>query len=217
MQVFITGVSSGIGLGLVHEYLRRGDQVAGVSRRTPEIANDRFQFHSVDLTDSDTTRTVVQQSVRALGGVDLAILNAGVIGRISDMPGATIDEMKQTMDINLWANKTVMDALLELPEPPKQIVAISSGASVNGHRGWNGYTISKAALNMLTVRLASAYAGTARCVVSMSPGWVRTDMGGPAASLSTTESVERMLKTIDTLTDANSGHFIDNQGNSLPW
>jgi benzil reductase ((S)-benzoin forming) len=77
------------------------------------------------------------------------VLNAGVIAEIKDLQHTGLDEIKRVMDINVWSNKILIDLLISQEEPPKQIAAISSGASVYGNRGWNAYSLSKAALNML--------------------------------------------------------------------
>lgn len=177
-NVFITGVSSGIGLGLAKEYLDRGFDVYGVSRRdVREMGHDlgpQFHFASVDLTDEQHARDVIKQLLSGLKMIDVAILNAGVLGEIKDMQSASLDELRRTMEINVWANKTVIDSLIGLHIPIKQIVTISSGAAVNGNRGWNGYSISKAALNMMTMLYAREHDASHFCAVA--PGLVDTAM-----------------------------------------
>lgn len=147
--IFITGVSSGIGYGLAQGYLQRGDVVFGVSRRTPDIDNPRFHFLSLDLCEAAGAQMGLCQFLQKDLELDTVVLNAGVLGQIGDMKDTSIDEMKRTMDVNLWSYKTVLDVLVEHCQLRK-VFTISSGAAVNGNRGWNGYSISKAALNMLT-------------------------------------------------------------------
>ena len=149
--VFITGVSSGIGFGLASHYLDQGWQVYGVSRRTPAglLKRDNFLFQPLDLLDVPATMLQVPALLEKVEHLELVVLNAGVLGQVADMKDVAIDDIKQTMNINLWSNKTLLDTLIQLPARLSQIVAISSGAAVNGNRGWNGYSISKAALNML--------------------------------------------------------------------
>lgn len=149
-SVFITGVSSGIGFGLAQEYLRRGDVVYGASRRTPDgLVGDNFHFLSLDLCDTANVQSSLPKFLPANTNLDAVVLNAGILGSIGDMKDTSIAEMKQTMDINVWSCKTVLDALIHHCSI-KNVISISSGAAVNGNRGWNGYSISKAALNMLT-------------------------------------------------------------------
>ena len=176
--IFITGVSSGIGLGLAREYLDQGLDVYGVSRRDPadlgESLGDSFHFAAVDLTDEKNARTIIQDLLKGVDMIEAAVLNAGVLGEIKDMKDCTLNELRDTMDINVWANKTVIDALIDLPVTIQQIVTISSGAAVNGNRGWNGYSISKAALNMMTTLYAREYDKTHFSAIA--PGLVDTAM-----------------------------------------
>ena len=58
---------------------------------------------------------------------------------------------------------------------------------------------------------------SSKCVVSISPGWVATDMGGASATLSVEESVSSMRRTIGALTVLDSGRFISILGSSIPW
>lgn len=175
-DVFITGVSSGIGHALAQEYLRRGWQVYGVSRRVPsDLAEHESFFHAaVDLTDHTRTPAALKELLSKTDRLDLAILNAGVLGQFDDLARVALDDLKQTMEINLWANKTVIDALFSENRTAKQIVTISSGASINGNRGWSGYSLSKAALNMLTRLYAREQPDTHFC--ALAPGVIDTDM-----------------------------------------
>jgi len=81
--------------------------------------------------------------------LDLCILNAGILGPIADMKNQSIENLKKVMEINVWANKPIIDTLIQTIPKIEKIVAISSGAAVNGNKGWGGYSISKAALNMM--------------------------------------------------------------------
>ena len=154
--VFITGVSSGIGNGLAHEYLARGEKVVGISRRQPTdlLTHENFRFAAVDVTDPDAIASEVPKLFADCEKIDVAILNAGILGRLSDMKDSSLDELKQLMDVNVWSNKTILDVLLLNCPQTNKVVTISSGAAVNGNRGWSGYSISKAALNMLTMLYA---------------------------------------------------------------
>ena len=177
--VFITGVSSGLGYALAEAYLKRDWHVYGLSRRTPEdlLRPQAFQhgaFHHavLDLRDHDKTPGVIAELLRGLDHLDLAILNAGTISRIEDLANVGLDEMKDVMDVNVWANKTLIDAIFSEIGSVDQIVTISSGASVNGYRGWSGYSVSKAALNMLTMLYARERPDTHFC--ALAPGVIDT-------------------------------------------
>lgn len=152
MNILITGVSSGLGKGLAEVYLEQGCVVYGISRRTPEdlVSHSNFHFLSVDLGDAALTRQLLLDFLIRTDSLEVVYLNAGILGKVRDIRDCPLDELKYQMDVNLWANKLVLDALHKAKITVGQILAMSSGASVNGNRGWNGYSISKAALNMFT-------------------------------------------------------------------
>ncbi|HMO15720.1 MAG TPA: SDR family NAD(P)-dependent oxidoreductase [Pirellulaceae bacterium] len=173
--VLITGVSSGIGRALVNDYLSRGDVVYGVSRRTPSDIEfpERFAFATLDLTEHERVRSVIDRLLTDVTKLDLVTLNAGQLTTIADMRQTTLATLQKQMDVNVWANKTLLDTLFEKWEV-RQVVAISSGASINGNRGWNGYAISKAALNMAIKLYAHEMPSTHFAAVA--PGLVETAM-----------------------------------------
>ncbi|MCA1841840.1 MAG: SDR family oxidoreductase, partial [Actinobacteria bacterium] len=106
------------------------------------------------------------------------------------------------------------------PSPRAIVVNLSSGlGSIGGAngRGNIGYGMSKAALNMATRHLAAELRPQGTVVISMSPGWVSTDMGGASAPLQPAESVRGMLNVVNALTPAQSGMFLDHTGATLPW
>ncbi|HZI36659.1 MAG TPA: SDR family NAD(P)-dependent oxidoreductase [Acidimicrobiia bacterium] len=162
--------------------------------------------------------------------VDLLINNAGIWtapdqpDRASSGPLADLrpDAVLEVLRINAVAPILVTQALAPCLAAAGQgvVVNISSWlGSIRGatNRGNIAYAMSKAALNMLTGRLAAELAGQGTIVVSMSPGWVATDMGGPSAPLEPPESVKGMLNVADALTPAQSGSFLDHAGAVLPW
>ena len=151
-RIFITGVSSGIGHALAREYLDRGCRVYGVSRRRPTglIGREGFAYQSLDLQDHGKTKATLATLLDGVEHLHLAVLNAGVMGAFGDLGEIPLDDLRKTLETNVWVNKTVLDNLFSQGRRIDQVVAMSSGASVNGNRGWAGYSISKAALNMLT-------------------------------------------------------------------
>lgn len=176
MKVLITGVSSGIGWGLSKYYLSIGATVYGISRRVPEdlIKNPNFKHLVLDLSKFDRIDRSISAFVENISTLDLVILNAGVLGEIKDLKNQSILEIKTVMDINVWSNKLVVDTLLKSVESITSIVAISSGAAVNGSRGWGAYSLSKASLNMLIKLYAAENDKTT--FYTLAPGLVDTEM-----------------------------------------
>jgi len=79
------------------------------------------------------------------------------------------------------------------------------------------YRASKAALNMLTRCQAEDFKIHNILVTAIHPGWVRTDMGGEEAPLTTQDSVRGMLSTMSSLSNKDSGMILDWEGNKIPW
>jgi benzil reductase ((S)-benzoin forming) len=174
--VLITGASSGIGHALCSHYLGQGWNVLGLSRRRPEdlCSHPRFGHRSLDLADIDSIQVFLPELLNATRHLELVILNAGVLGRFGDLRDADIEDLEHTMRVNVWCNTFLFDILHRLGVRYSQVVAISSGASVSGNRGWSGYSVSKAALNMLVKLLAAENPDAHFC--SIAPGLVDTAM-----------------------------------------
>ena len=101
----------------------------------------------------------------------------------------------------------------------KLIVNISSRmGSISEASGGNySYRTSKAALNMAVKILANDLKNRGVTAIVVHPGWVRTDMGGPSAALSVKESVDGLMKVIDSVGVRDTGSFINHDGSRIPW
>ena len=175
-NIFITGVSSGLGLALAGAYLDSGARVYGLSRRSPATLAGRQDFHfaPVDLSRLEDISSAVTRLLQGVGRLDLVILNAGMLGNIGDMADTPLADMRRIMEVNLWANKPVLDAVFSGDRGVDQVVAVSSGAAVSGARGWNAYSLSKAALNMMIKLYAAERPQTH--FSALAPGLVDTAM-----------------------------------------
>ena len=79
------------------------------------------------------------------------------------------------------------------------------------------YRSSKTALNQVVKSLSVDLKPMGITVIALHPGWVKTDMGGPNAPVQIDESVEGMMKVIDSTAISNSGTFLNYDGKELPW
>jgi NAD(P)-dependent dehydrogenase (short-subunit alcohol dehydrogenase family) len=215
MRVFITGIGRGIGKKLVELYLEEGAEIYGVGRKNPFGA--KVQFIEADLTGVEQ----LPEKLRKWEGVqfELAILNAGVLGQIKDLREWTLWELNWVFQVNLWANKVLIDWLSPRTE---KIVAISSGAAVNGNRGWGGYSLSKAGLNMMVKLYSHEIPGK---IYAIAPGVIGTQMVQqvlegdrekfPSISrvergmVPLEEGVRRLKRGIEVLDRFPSGSFVD--------
>ncbi len=171
-QILITGASRGLGLGLAKHYLEAGAAVCHLGRSACPLESPRLRQQQVDLANLDAIAPAMDRLDP--DRPDLVILNAGILGEIRDLAETPMEDARRLMDINLWANKAIVDWLIQHGHTPRQLIFISSGASVNGNRGWNAYSISKAALNMMAKLYAAEMPDSH--VVAYAPGLVQTGM-----------------------------------------
>ena len=175
-KVLLTGVSSGLGLALAKIFIEKKWDVYGLSRTEPKplIGNENFFFAKIDLAKLATIEEKLEKLITGAKSFDLVILNAGIIGKFGDMSAVPLTTMQEVMDVNLWSNKLILDTLVNGKIPIRQVVAISSGASTSGSRGWNAYGISKAAVNMLIKLYAKELPTTHFC--ALAPGLIDSAM-----------------------------------------
>ena len=176
MNIFITGTSSGLGFALAKHYLENGHNVYGISRKRNEELNSYPNFHFLvqDITRFSEVETNLISFLKDVQVLDLVILNAGVLNEVKDLKDTSLGEIKKVMDVNVWANKILLETLFRELEEIRQVVAVSSGAAVSGARGWNAYSLSKATLNMLISLYSKEFTDTHFC--ALAPGLVDTGM-----------------------------------------
>lgn len=229
--VLITGANRGIGLALTEEFLNAGCRVLAACRRPHEAERlaslkagydaDRCSIIKLDVADP-ASASEARQEVRSLTNrVDVLINNAAVHPEEGDESFADLDIslFKQAFETNVYGAASVAQAFLPLLAAGKRprIVNVSSGAgSISMKTNFTRYcySASKAALNMLTRCLANELGGKGFTIVAMSPGWVRTDMGGPNAELTPEETARSMAKSILNLKPSQNGQFLNRFGES---
>lgn len=221
--VLITGANRGIGLEFAKQYANDGWDVIGTARRpdaATALAETGATVVALDVTDSES----VEALVATLDGrpIDLLINNAGVSARAGAIDELDLERAERAIAVNLLGPMRITAALLpNLKEGDrKTVVGISSRlGSIEGNTagGYYGYRESKTGLNMFMRSLAADLRSDGFTCVVMSPGWVRTAMGGPRAPLSTTDSVNGMRTVIAALTPEQSGQFISHDGERIDW
>jgi NAD(P)-dependent dehydrogenase (short-subunit alcohol dehydrogenase family) len=221
--VLITGANRGLGLEFAAQYAAAGWDVIGTARR-PDAATELAKTGATVLALDVADPASIERLVRELDGrpVDLLINNAGISSRSGAIGELDADRAARAITVNLLGPMRVTSALMPnlRAGERKQVVGISSqlgsiGANTSG--GYYGYRESKAGLNMFVRSLAADLRADGFTCVVLSPGWVRTDMGGEQAPLSPTQSVTGMRTVIDGLTPARTGTFINHDGAVIPW
>ncbi|MEQ8659487.1 MAG: SDR family NAD(P)-dependent oxidoreductase [Gammaproteobacteria bacterium] len=227
MDVLVTGHTRGLGAALADAYLGAGHRVFGLARTQRADAPAALVQAQADFaapaTLGHTLETLLGAAMPAL-----VFLNAGVLGPIAALRATPLATLQAVMDVNVWANKVLIDALAARATQPAQIVLISSGAGVRGNYGWGAYALSKATLNMLAQLYAHELSHTHLC--ALAPGLVATAMQDELAASSAAEfpSLARLhaargtprmptparvaahiAAIVPLLTDHPSGSFVD--------
>ena len=240
-SALITGASRGIGLEFVRQHLADGWQVYATCHKAARAgqlntikSTGRGQIHilEMDVTDAAQVKAVAEQ----LKGkpLDVLINNAGTVEPIFYGSGAyegNDDPDLRNYDFDAWLELLKTNVLgparvcgafvdnLAAGERPVAVNISSTLASIAStwQAGRYAYRTSKAALNMLTRSIGEWYAKRGIILVSISPGWTRTEMGGPKATNSVEDSVKGVRDVISGLTMSQAGTFLNFNGQTIPW
>ncbi len=221
--VLITGANRGLGLEWARQFHAAGARVIGTARRPEEAEELRglgVRVEPLDVTDPQSVRGLAERI--GADAVDILVNNAGALGREQSIETLDAEALENYFQVNCLGPMRVTQALLPALRrgERKLVVNITSrlaSLELNAQGGYYGYRESKAALNMFTRSLARELAAEGFTCVALSPGWVRTQMGGPQAPLSPQESVQAMRAVLEKLTPRDTGRFLDHRGETLPW
>lgn len=229
--VLITGSNRGIGLALVREFLNQGDRVIATARhpdkapRLQEMAAEHPEellIAPMDVADQASVEKVRATVEEKWGELNLLVNNAGILPERGDESLAELDlkDLETAFGINVVGTVRVCQNFLPLLRKggeSRSIVNISSGAgSITDKTDsrYYCYSASKAALNQFSRALAAELKPEGIVVAAVTPGWVKTDMGGENAELAPEQSAASLVKTIKKLTLRQTGQFLDRHGRS---
>jgi len=217
-NVLITGANRGIGLEFARQYSEAGWTVIATARQSSaELDRLDVRVEPLDLSDTDA---VAAFPGKVGGPLELFIANAGTNHPMNTDGAGNARDWQAMMMVNAIAPYQLGQALLpRLVGAKGKAVAISSGMASIGDNGggWVPYRTSKAALNMAWSCLALEAKPRGVIAVVLSPGWVKTRMGGSGAEITSEQSVSDMRALIDRLTIDDSGRFLRRNGSELPW
>ncbi len=227
----ITGTNRGIGLEFARQYAQDGWRVMACCRQ-PEKADllnrladqysDHISIFALDVADHQQ----IDQLSRSLASetIDLLINNAGIYPPSDDGGFGNIDyaAWNKTFQINTMAPLKMAEAFITQLSASKlkMIATITSkmGSIDDNQRGGSYlYRSSKAAVNMVGKSLAIDLKSRGIASVLLHPGWVKTDMGGRDALITTEQSVTGMRRVLNGMTLADSGKFFAYDGQAIPW
>jgi NAD(P)-dependent dehydrogenase (short-subunit alcohol dehydrogenase family) len=227
--ILITGANRGIGLKLSEQFAEDGWQVLACCRNPADAGELQalgerglaVEVQALDVTNYEQMAALSDQ----LGNrpIDILLNNAGIYGSKGASFGEIdAQEWRQVLEVNTIAPLMLVQAFVEqVAASQKKLVAIigSKVGSIadNSSGGSYIYRSSKTAVNQVVKCLSIDLADRDISVISLHPGWVQTEMGGPNAEISTDESVSGLKNILQTAGLAQSGHFIKYDGSSIPW
>ena len=228
--VLITGASRGLGFEVAKQYAVEGWRVIACCRKPEDAialkklapsARDMVSVVAMDVADNDTVRNAALTLKDVV--VDILINSAGIAG-VPQQSTGQIDyaSWARVLDVNTMGPLRVLEAFTDnlARSERRLVVTITSGMGSladNTSGGSIAYRSSKAAVNMVMRSAAIDLAPRGITCVLINPGWVKTDMGGPDATLSPQQSVSAMRRLIETLGPNDSGKFYNYDGRKYPW
>ena len=228
--VVITGANRGLGLDLARAYVADGHAVVAGCRR-PADASDLVasgaEVRELDIGDSAS----IASFAAAVGDRPVAVLvnNAGIDARALGVADGARDAMQLDGDafLDVMRVNTVGPMLLTRALAPNLKAAVGTVVNISSQVGSMevgrtmgrdvSYVASKAALNMVTLKFAQLLTPAGVTVVSMHPGWLRTEMGGSSATLDPADAAKQIVATIAGLTVDRSPAFVQWDGTDHPW
>ena len=232
-KILITGANRGIGLELTKQFLLQGNFIYACCRNTTR-ANElqsleiqykgRIEILSLDVEDEVSVKSCFDSLERNQQCIDLVFNNAGIIdwSKLDEVTGLSVEQVYKVNLLGaLLVTRHAVSCLQRSTSP--LIINLSSrlgSIHLRGETQLGGaiaYQCSKAALNMLTRQTSIDLKPFNIRVISQSPGWVRTEMGGKEAKYEVQEAVSKMLNALERLPHDKTGIFIGEDGEPIPW
>ncbi|KAF2170908.1 hypothetical protein M409DRAFT_63934 [Zasmidium cellare ATCC 36951] len=216
----ITGTSRGIGLELVAQLLQypqaEVSHIFAITRSNPSPQlQDLLQRHQgrlfnvivQDLTDNARVASAVSEIEAALltgQGIDYLIDNAGIMPWTSPVSAAKKEVLLDCFNVNVVAAHTITSALIPLLSKGDKKTVVNLSTAMGSIAYTPCYTfaqtpeykISKAAMNMLTAQYALEFADQGFTFLAISPGGVKTDLGGPSGDLEVSIAVQAIREIL---------------------
>lgn len=226
----VTGGAQGFGFAITEKFLASGAKVLiwdidekEANDALKKLNNENCSYQKVDVNNFNDIEKTLKQIESSHGKIDIFINNAGIIGDSNQhFKGVSSNSWLEVLKINLIAPLLITQSIIRNIEisNDKKIYFISSKVgSIDDNRGGGMYIYrsSKTALNQVVKSLSIDLKPLGISVISLHPGWVRTDMGGPNALISVDESINGMMSVISNTNIKNSGQFLNYDGSEIPW
>lgn len=234
----VTGSNRGIGKDIARQLAAKGYRVVVTARdaaagekAAAELrkAGGDIRAHDLDIQSDASCRALAAWLKAEYGRVDVLVNNAGVLlERVYGADGKAISEddalsvdigvVSRILDTNTLGALRMVQAVSPLMGQGGRIINLSSRMGQFSMLAPNmvGYRMSKTALNSLTACLAPALAKKGIAIFATCPGWVRTDMGTPAAAKSVDQGADTAVWLASEAENPKSGGFYTER-KEIPW
>lgn len=227
MNIVVTGANRGIGLGFARHYLAQGAEVWACYRRE-QGGLASIQHRSLHLLQWDVVQDMREDRLQAAGVPDrihLLINNAGIYGPKAEagqsLEGVTRETMLEVFEVDCVGPLRVVQALKERIIRARGVIAnVSSkmGSSAdNSSGGCYAYRAAKAALVICSRSMAIDLGSKGVRVITLHPGWVRTDMTDGTGLVGVSESVTGLASVIENAAAYEPGAFVAFDGKLVPY
>ena len=228
-NILITGANRGLGLGFVKRYLEKKVNVICTTRRIPEskeLLACKAQYpKNLEILELDLLKEDAASSLAKLlkdKPIDILINNAGVGSSNQHFEAVSSKPWLEVLKVNLIAPLLITQSIIDnvKKSSTKKIYFLSSQLGSIGENTSGGmyiYRSSKTGLNQIVKSLSVDLMKHKITVISLHPGWVKTDMGGPNAPISVDKSIDGMIRVIETTGIRDTGKFLNYDGRELPW
>lgn len=226
----VTGANRGLGQEVVRQLARdHGFRVILTSRSNAgrevaeTFAKDGLDvvFHPLDVAEQHSIDRLADYVASTYDRLDVLVNNAGIhydtFQNTLTADFAIVEEALQVNTLGPWRLSQAMYPSLKKSDRPRIVnVSSGSGSFVDSWAGTPAYSISKAALNMLTLKMAADAEADGVKVNAVGPGWVRTDMGGSDAPRGVEEGARSIIWAALIDDDGPTGGFF-RDGKRISW
>ncbi|HEY7295894.1 MAG TPA: SDR family oxidoreductase [Dehalococcoidia bacterium] len=226
----VTGANRGLGLAITRGLAEHGLTVllggrdlekARTAAAPLQAAGSDVSPIQLDVTDQRSVDSAIAWIAAEIGRLDVLVNNAAAFYDGDEAPSsADICIVRAALETNLVGPWRLCVAAIPLMRRHGygRIVNVSSGSGAFSESGIEApaYGVSKTGLNLLTLRLAQELTGTGILVNACCPGWVRTDMGGPHAPLTTEQGADTPIWLATLPDDGPTGGFF-RERRRIPW
>jgi len=220
----IIGASRGLGLGLVKRLTEQNWTVIATVRDQQKATDLKavpgVRIETLDMDDLPSLKALKQK----LEGqtFDVLFVNAGVMGpQHQSASQATAAELGQLFLTNAIAPIRLAELFVNQIRPNTGVLAFMSSVlgSVACPEGATMplYKASKAALNSMTNSFVVSLPEPRPTVLSLHPGWVKTDMGGENAAIDVETSTRGLVEQLNAYAGKGGHYFVDYTGEAIAW